>query len=66
MATVLQNVLIHKTGLYPGGKAYIQNNIFVSKSMGINPGGGGGLNMGFYCNFASFLTAVNTLSFKHE
>ena len=26
VATVLQNVLIHKTGLYPGGKAYIQNN----------------------------------------
>ena len=40
VATVLQNVLIHKTGLYPGGKAYIQNNIFVSEWMGINPGGG--------------------------
>ena len=39
VATVLQNALIHKTGLYPGGKAYIQNNIFVSKWMGINPGG---------------------------
>ena len=40
LATVLQNVLIHKTGLYPGGKAYIHNNIFVSKWIGINPGGG--------------------------
>ena len=42
VATVLQNALIHKTGLYPGGKAYIQNNILVSKWMGINPEGGGG------------------------
>ena len=40
VAIVLQNVLIHKTGLYPGGKVYIQNNIFVSKWIGINPGGG--------------------------
>ena len=41
VATVLQKALIHKTRLYPWGKAYIQNNIFVSKWMGINPGGGG-------------------------
>ena len=27
---------------------------------------GGGFNMGFYGNFASLLTAVNALSFKHE
>ena len=66
VATVLQKALIHKTRLYPWGKAYIQNNIFVSKWMGINPGGGGGFNMGFYGNFASLLTAVNALSFKHE
>ena len=39
VATVLQKALIHKTRLYPWGKAYIQNNIFVSKWMGINPGG---------------------------
>ena len=29
-------------------------------------GEGGGLNMGFYGNFASLLTAANALSFKHE
>ena len=54
-------------GLYPGG-AYIQNNIFVSKWMGLNRGGGGGggFNVGFYDNFASLLTSVNALSFKHE
>ena len=67
VATVLQNALIHKTGLYAGGKAYIHNNIFVSKWMGINPvGARGGFNMGFYGNFASLLTAINALSFKHE
>ena len=67
VATVLKNAPIHKTGLYPGRRAYIQNNIFVSKWMGINRGGGGGgFNMGFYGNFASLLTSVNTPSFKHE
>ena len=33
---------------------------------GYKSGGGGGFNMGFYGNFASLLTAVNALSFKHE
>ena len=42
VATVLQNVLIRKSGLYPGGKVYIQNNIFVSKWIGIDRGGWGG------------------------
>ena len=51
-------------GLYPGG-AYIQKNIFVSKWMGLKRGGGG-FNVGFYDNFASLLTSVNDLSFKHE
>ena len=51
-------------GLYLGGGGYIQNNILVCKRMGLNPGGG--FNMGFYDNFASLLTAVNAMSFKHE
>ena len=53
-------------GLYLGGGGYIQNNILVCKRMGLNPGGGGSFNMGFYDNFASLLTAVNAMSFKHE
>ena len=52
-------------GLYLGGGGYIENNILVCKRMGLNPGGGG-FNMGFYDNFASLLTAVNAMSFKHE
>ena len=55
----------HNMGLYLGGGEYIQNNILVCKRMGLNPGGGG-FNMGFYDNFASLLTAVNAMSFKHE
>ena len=33
---------------------------------GLGVGGGGGFNVGFYDNFASLLTSVNALSFKHE
>ena len=67
MATVLQNALGITWAYILGGGGYIQNNIFVCKGMGLNPeGGGGGFNMGFYDNFASLLTAVNAMSFKHE
>ena len=51
-------------GLYPGG---LISRIISSLVNGwAYNGGGGGFNVGFYDNFASLLTSVNDLSFKHE